>query len=115
MGERQHKAWIKERHQLGQEVEELKKKVKEEQERANQFSTVAANNSLRLMTGKSIPKGQLNAIKMVGAGGLDVNVQNLEKDIGKLDIDVGTTRFKALQSIINSIYWRFLPQTRDIK
>lgn len=114
-GERQHKAWIKERHQLGQEVEELKKKVKEEQERANQFSTVAANNSLRLMTGKSIPKGQLNAIKMVGAGGLDVNVQNLEKDIGKLDIDVGTTRFKALQSIINSIYWRFLPQTRDIK
>eukprot|EP00435_Cladocopium_sp_Y103_P011170 s1477_g2.t3 len=114
-GERQHKAWIKERHQLGQEVEELQKKVQEERERANQFSTVAANNSLRLMTGKSIPKGQLNAIKMVGAGGLDVNVQNLEKDIGKLDIDVGTTRFKTLQSIINSIYWRFLPQTRDIK
>ena len=25
-------------------------------------------------------QGQLNAIKMVGAGGLDVNVQNLEKE-----------------------------------
>eukprot|EP00434_Breviolum_minutum_P039990 symbB.v1.2.035529.t1/scaffold4806.1/size34549/3 len=111
--EKQHKAWIKDRYELGQEVEGLEKKVREERERANQFSTVAANNSLRLMTGKSIPKGQLNAIKMVGAGGLDVNVQHLEKDIGKLDIDIGTTRFKTLQSIINSIYWR-LPQTRDI-
>ena len=25
-------------------------------------------------------QGQLNAIKLVGAGGLDVNIQNLEKD-----------------------------------
>lgn len=27
-----------------------------------------------------LSKGQLNAIKMVGAGGLDVNVQHLEKE-----------------------------------
>ncbi|CAK8988061.1 unnamed protein product [Durusdinium trenchii] len=113
--ERQHKAWMEEMQELGQEVAELQKRVQDERERGNQLSTVAANNSLRLMTGKAIPKGQLNAIKLVGAGGLDVNIQNLEKDIGKLDIDIGTARFKTLQAIINSIYWRFLPQTRDIK
>lgn len=113
--EKRQRAWIKERHRLGEEVEALQRKFNEERARAAQNSAVAANNSLRLLTGGQIPKGHLNAIKVVGAGGLDVNIQHLEKDIGKLDIDLGTTRFKTLQSIINTIYWRFLPQTRATK
>ncbi|CAJ1436029.1 unnamed protein product [Effrenium voratum] len=116
--EKQHKAWIKERHRLGKECDELQRKAQEERGKAAHLSTAAANNNLRLLTGSTVPKvsqGHKRAINVVGAGGLDVNIQHLEKDVGKLDIDISTTRFKRLQAVVNTIYWRFLPQTRDIK
>ena len=48
--------------------------------RLSRHNVLEAEHAASRFFGAAASQGQLNAIKMVGAGGLDVNVQNLEKE-----------------------------------
>eukprot|EP00931_Biecheleriopsis_adriatica_P104123 TRINITY_DN78859_c0_g1_i1.p1 TRINITY_DN78859_c0_g1~~TRINITY_DN78859_c0_g1_i1.p1 ORF type:complete len:1062 (+),score=179.13 TRINITY_DN78859_c0_g1_i1:160-3345(+) len=111
--EEAHQEWLSERHYLIGEMEQWKSTAEEQRERAIASAAKSANAnmaSLKIMrnVGRSAPRSGM------ASGGFDVDFEYLEKDIGKLDVQIQKSSFRQLREMLAFIYLR-LPLTGNTK